>query len=166
MEEWKGICITTEVAGGGLRRFFEKTEWRTAVCSAAFYKSTKGMAHRYLHTKKKRTRKKFAPCRSTPSARRTGPHSPASGRPSKSWRRGGIQNRRPCAGEEKRQERRSALPYEPHTEVRHAAGVRHIDDVAHADAGEAKPDVRQNISSLAPAGRSRRRRLSGWKSQG
>ena len=46
----------------------------------------------------------------------------------------GIQNRRPCAGEEKRQERRSALPYEPHTEVRHAAGVRHIDDVAHADA--------------------------------
>ena len=39
--------------------FFKKMELCIAVCLAGCYKSTKGMAHRYRHTKKKRTRKKY-----------------------------------------------------------------------------------------------------------
>ena len=59
LEAWEDICITMEVVGDGLRDFLDKTELRIAVCLAGCYKSTKAMAHRYLHTKKKRTRKKY-----------------------------------------------------------------------------------------------------------
>ena len=48
-------------SGGGdaLRSFFDKKELCIAVCLAGCYKSTKVMVHRYRHTKKKRTRKKY-----------------------------------------------------------------------------------------------------------
>ena len=59
LEAWEDICITMEVVGDGLKDFFDKTELCIAVCLAGCYKSTKAMAHRYLHTKKKRTRKKY-----------------------------------------------------------------------------------------------------------
>ena len=59
LEAWEDICITVEVGGDALRSFFKKMELCIAVCLAGCYKSTKGMAHRYRHTKKKRTRKKY-----------------------------------------------------------------------------------------------------------
>ena len=59
LEVWEDICITMEVGGDALRSFFDKKELCIAVCLAGCYKSTKVMVHRYRHTKKKRTRKKY-----------------------------------------------------------------------------------------------------------
>ena len=57
LEAWVDICITMEVEAEGIREFFHTMELATAVSLAQIFQP--GMVHRYLHTKKKRTRKKY-----------------------------------------------------------------------------------------------------------
>ena len=54
---WANLSMTIEVAAGALRDFFAAAELATAVRLARIFEPA--MAHRYLHTKKKRTRKKY-----------------------------------------------------------------------------------------------------------
>ncbi len=54
---WADMSFTMEVAAEGLRGFFHAMELATAVWLARIFEPA--MAHRYLHTKKKRTRKKY-----------------------------------------------------------------------------------------------------------
>lgn len=63
LEAWADVCITMEAemktAGDWLRSLFKKMELCVALCLASCFKSSKAMANRYLHTKKKRIRKKY-----------------------------------------------------------------------------------------------------------
>ncbi len=52
-----GVSITMEVAAEGIREFFHAMELATAIWVARIFEPE--MVHRYLHTKKKRTRKKY-----------------------------------------------------------------------------------------------------------
>ncbi len=54
---WADMSITIEVAAEGIREFFHAMELATAVWLARIFEPE--MVHRYLHTKKKRTRKKY-----------------------------------------------------------------------------------------------------------
>lgn len=54
---WANLSMTIEVAAGAMRDFFAAAELATAVRLARIFEPA--MAHRYLHTKKKRTRKKY-----------------------------------------------------------------------------------------------------------
>jgi len=54
---WADLSITIEVAAEGMQEFFRAIELDTAVHFARVLEPA--MAHRYLHTKKKRTRKKY-----------------------------------------------------------------------------------------------------------
>jgi len=54
---WADLPITMEVAAEGIRDFFRAMELATAVHFARALEPA--MVHRYLHTKKKRTRKKY-----------------------------------------------------------------------------------------------------------
>ena len=49
--------MTVEVAAEGILEFFRAMELVSAVCVARTFEPE--MVHRYLHTKKKRTRKKY-----------------------------------------------------------------------------------------------------------
>ena len=54
---WANLSMTIEVAAESIREFFNATELAMAVRLARIFEPA--MAHRYLHTKKKRTRKKY-----------------------------------------------------------------------------------------------------------
>ena len=54
---WADISITMEMAAERIREFFHAMELATAVRCAMVLEPA--MAHRYLHTKKKRIRKKY-----------------------------------------------------------------------------------------------------------
>ena len=54
---WADVSITMEVAAEGLRAFFYSMELALAVHLARIFKPE--LVHRYRHTKKKRTRKKY-----------------------------------------------------------------------------------------------------------
>ena len=56
-EIWGDISVTVKAAAEGLRAFFYSMELALAVYLARIFKPE--LAHRYLHTKKKRTRKKY-----------------------------------------------------------------------------------------------------------
>lgn len=54
---WADVSITMEVAAEGLRAFMYSMELAMAVNPARIFEPD--LAHRYIHTKKKRTRKKY-----------------------------------------------------------------------------------------------------------
>lgn len=54
---WADISVTIEVVAEGIQEFFRAIELATAVHFAKVLEPA--MVHRYLHTKKKRTRKKY-----------------------------------------------------------------------------------------------------------
>ena len=54
---WADLSITIEVAAEGINEFFHAMELASAVWLARIFEPE--LAHRYLHTKKKRTRKKY-----------------------------------------------------------------------------------------------------------
>lgn len=54
---WADVSITMEVAAEGLRAFMYSTELGMAVYLARIFEPD--LARRYIHTKKKRTRKKY-----------------------------------------------------------------------------------------------------------
>lgn len=54
---WADISITMEVAAEGIREFARAMELASAVWLARIFEPE--MVHRYVHTKKKRTRKKY-----------------------------------------------------------------------------------------------------------
>ncbi len=54
---WAGVSITMEVAAEGIREFARAMELASAVWLARIFEPE--MVHRYIHTKKKRTRKKY-----------------------------------------------------------------------------------------------------------
>ena len=54
---WADISITMEMAAEGIQNFFHAMELATAVWLARIFEPK--LAHRYLHTKKKRIRKKY-----------------------------------------------------------------------------------------------------------
>lgn len=56
-EAWGGLSMTMEVAADGLRAFAYNLELAIAVRTAQVFEPD--MARRYIHTKKKRTRKKY-----------------------------------------------------------------------------------------------------------
>lgn len=55
--EWGDISVTVEVAADSLRAFMYHLELGVSVHLARIFKPA--LAHRYIHTKKKRTRKKY-----------------------------------------------------------------------------------------------------------
>ncbi len=54
---WADVSITMEVAADGMREFFRAMELSAAIWVVRIFEPE--MVHRYLHTKKKRTRKKY-----------------------------------------------------------------------------------------------------------
>lgn len=54
---WADLSITMEVAAEGINEFFHAMELAGAVWVARIFEPE--MVHRYIHTKKKRTRKKY-----------------------------------------------------------------------------------------------------------
>lgn len=54
---WADVSITMEVAAEGIREFARAMELASAVWLARIFEPE--MVHRYVHTKKKRTRKKY-----------------------------------------------------------------------------------------------------------
>ena len=54
---WADVSITMEVAAEGIREFANAMELASAVWLARTFEPE--MVHRYIHTKKKRTRKKY-----------------------------------------------------------------------------------------------------------
>ena len=54
---WGDLSITMEVAADGMREFFHAMELATAIWVARIFEPE--LVHRYVHTKKKRTRKKY-----------------------------------------------------------------------------------------------------------
>lgn len=54
---WADLSITMEVAAEGIRKFASAMELASAVWVARIFEPE--MVHRYIHTKKKRTRKKY-----------------------------------------------------------------------------------------------------------
>ena len=54
---WGDLSITMEVAAEGIREFARAMELASAVWLARIFEPE--MVHRYVHTKKKRTRKKY-----------------------------------------------------------------------------------------------------------
>lgn len=54
---WENLSMTIEVAAEDIRKFFNAAELAMAVWLARIFEPA--MAHRYLHTKKKRIRKKY-----------------------------------------------------------------------------------------------------------
>lgn len=54
---WADVSITMEVAAEGIREFARAMELDSAVWLARTFEPE--MVHRYIHTKKKRTRKKY-----------------------------------------------------------------------------------------------------------
>ena len=54
---WGDLSITMEVAAEGIAEFFHTMELASAVWLARIFEPE--MVHRYVHTKKKRTRKKY-----------------------------------------------------------------------------------------------------------
>lgn len=54
---WADLSITMEVAAEGINEFFHAVELSTAIWAARIFKPK--LFHRYVHTKKKRTRKKY-----------------------------------------------------------------------------------------------------------
>ena len=54
---WGDVSITMEVAADGMREFFRAMELSTAIWVARIFEPE--LFHRYVHTKKKRTRKKY-----------------------------------------------------------------------------------------------------------
>ena len=52
-----GVSMTMEVAAEGIEEFFRAVELASALCLARIFEPE--MVHRYRHTKKKRTRKKY-----------------------------------------------------------------------------------------------------------
>ena len=54
---WGDLSITMEVAAEGIQEFFHAMELASAVWLARIFEPE--LVHRYVHTKKKRTRKKY-----------------------------------------------------------------------------------------------------------